>query len=92
MTLRKRMTVLEGRHGSTHWDRPPVLIGLVDTADADVIGIRNGSRVIERNPGETLDDMIARIRTTLATPWAGLPLIMTYAYSDDVMSRAEVQP
>jgi hypothetical protein len=91
MTIRKRLKRLEGQRGHHAWDdRPPVILSRADMTEDRVIGIRtgSGSEVITRLPGESFDDLVSRARALLATPWAGLPLIMACAYADQIASDA----
>ena len=90
MTIRKRLERLESARPPMT-DRPPVMLGLCGTTDVDVIGIGNGPRLIKRQPAEALDNLIERAHPLLATPWAGMPLIMSYAYSDEALARGRDQ-
>jgi hypothetical protein len=84
MNLRKRLQVLEGRKAAAGWDdRPPVLIGRLDMAEDDVIGIGTSrNNAVPRLPGESFDDLVDRARPALATPWCGMPLILVCQYAD----------
>ena len=85
MTIRNRLAKLESESKDNGRDsRPPILLGRAGMTDDDVIGLWTGgiSPKIERLPNESIDDLIDRARLLLATPWAGMPLIMLCVYTD----------
>lgn len=87
MTIRKRLERLEFNQPGD--EAPPVLLSLQGTTEDDVIGVRPGvsDPIIERWPGEAFDALIARARAVLATPWAGMPAILSLAYSTEARER-----
>lgn len=84
MTMRNRLRRLELQLPTNFDDRLPVVLGVIDRTDDDVIGMFTGpgSQIVARDVGESMEALISRARVLLATPWAGLPLIMCCVYAD----------
>lgn len=86
MILKRRLTLLEGRAKVGSDDqRDPVIMGLIDKTEGDVVGLHSGSRskTIERHSGEGFGDFVKRAQSALQTPWGGLPLILCCIYAED---------
>jgi hypothetical protein len=84
MSMRNRLRRLEMQLPTNFDDRPPVVLGVIDRTDDDVIGMfaGPGSHIVAREVGESMESLIARARVLLATPGVGLPLIMWCYYTD----------
>jgi hypothetical protein len=86
MTLRKRLARLEGS-GIGREEAGAVFFTLHGTTDDDLTAIGNGTRVVERLTGESIEDLQARAVATLTTTAVGLPLILQCHYSEEARQR-----
>lgn len=92
MTIRKRLERLESTILPID-ERPLVMMTRLGMTRDDVIAMSTGPgcEPVMRKPGEAYEELRDRARPLLATPWAGMPIIMCCVYSDTARAQGKEQ-